>query len=74
MEEGKNVVSWTAMISGYLQNGGTDQTVNLFSQMRREGVKQNHFTYSAILTVRHAVFVSEMHPEVIKTNYEKLRQ
>ncbi|CAI8592890.1 unnamed protein product [Vicia faba] len=71
MEEGKNVVSWTAMISGYLQNGGTDQAVNLFSQMRREGVKPNHFTYSAILTVQHAVFVSEMHAEVIKTNYEK---
>ncbi|CAL5200650.1 unnamed protein product [Lathyrus oleraceus] len=71
MEEGKNVVSWTAVISGYLQNGGTDQAVNLFSQMRREDVKPNHFTYSAILTVQHAVFVSEMHAEVIKTNYEK---
>ncbi|XP_050883349.1 pentatricopeptide repeat-containing protein At2g27610 [Lathyrus oleraceus] len=71
MEEGKNVVSWTAMISGYLQNGGTDQAVSLFSQMRREDVKPNHFTYSAILTVQHAVFVSEMHAEVIKTNYEK---
>lgn len=71
MEEGKNVVSWTAMISGYLQNGGTDHAVNLFSQMRREGVKPNHFTYSAILTVQHTVFVSEMHAEVIKTNYEK---
>jgi len=71
MEEDKNVVSWTAMISGYLQNGGTDQAGNLFSQMRREGVKPNHFTYSAILTVQHPVFVSEMHAEVIKTNYEK---
>ncbi|CAJ2672998.1 pentatricopeptide repeat-containing protein At2g27610-like [Trifolium pratense] len=71
MEEGKNVVSWTAMISGYLQNGGTNKAVNLFSQMRREGVKPNHFTYSAILTVQHDVFVSEMHAEVIKTNYEK---
>lgn len=72
MHEGvKNVVSWTAMISGYLQNGGTDQAVSLFSQMRREGVKPNHFTYSAILTVQHTVFISEIHAEVIKTNYEK---
>ncbi|XP_027344168.1 pentatricopeptide repeat-containing protein At2g27610 [Abrus precatorius] len=71
MHGGQSVVSWTAMISGYLQNGGTDQAVNLFSQMRREGVKPNHFTYSAILTVQHAVFISEIHAEVIKTNYEK---
>ncbi|KAG4981051.1 hypothetical protein JHK82_034298 [Glycine max] len=67
----QSVVSWTAMISGYLQNGDTDQAVNLFSLMRREGVKPNHFTYSTILTVQHAVFISEIHAEVIKTNYEK---
>ncbi|KAL9322675.1 hypothetical protein ACSQ67_010728 [Phaseolus vulgaris] len=67
----QSVVSWTAMISGYLQNGGTDQAVNLFSQMRSEGVKPNHFTYSAILTVQHVAFISEIHAEVIKTNYEK---
>ncbi|KAL2331936.1 hypothetical protein Fmac_019517 [Flemingia macrophylla] len=71
MHGGQDVVSWTAMISGYLQNGGTDQAVNLFSQMRREGVKPNNFTYSAILTVQYAVFISEIHAEVIKTNYEK---
>ncbi|KAL2981600.1 hypothetical protein AAZX31_13G298600 [Glycine max] len=71
MHRCQSVVSWTAMISGYLHNGGTDQAVNLFSQMRREGVKPNHFTYSAILTVQHAVFISEIHAEVIKTNYEK---
>ncbi|CAJ1956122.1 unnamed protein product [Sphenostylis stenocarpa] len=67
----QTVVSWTAMISGYLQNGGTDQAVNLFLQMRREGVKPNHFTYSAILAVQHVAFISEIHAEVIKTNYEK---
>ena len=70
MQGGRNVVSWTAMITGYLQNGGTEQAVNMFSQMRREGVKPNHFTYSAILTVQHAVFISQMHAKVIKTNYE----
>ncbi|KAK7324868.1 hypothetical protein VNO77_28762 [Canavalia gladiata] len=71
MHGSQSVVSWTAMISGYLQNGGADRAVNLFSQMRREGVKPNHFTYSAILTVQRAMFISEIHAEVIKTNYEK---
>ncbi|XP_057458218.1 pentatricopeptide repeat-containing protein At2g27610 [Lotus japonicus] len=71
MPEGQSVVSWTAMISGYVQNGDIDQAMNLFSQMRRGYVKPNHFTYSTILTVQNAVFISEIHAEVIKTNYEK---
>ncbi|KAI4334257.1 hypothetical protein L6164_018968 [Bauhinia variegata] len=72
MHGGQNVVSWTAMISGYLQNGGTEQAVSLFSQMRREGVRPNDFTYSAILTAQHTSYISQIHAEVIKTNYEKL--
>ncbi|KAJ7947972.1 Pentatricopeptide repeat-containing protein [Quillaja saponaria] len=72
MHEYQNVVSWTAMISGYLQNGGTEQAVNLFSQMRRESVRPNHFTYSTILTAEPAISVLQVHAEVIKTNYEKL--
>lgn len=71
MHGGQNVVSWTAMINGYLQNGSTELAVNLFSQMRREGVKPNHFTYSTILKVQHAVSISQIHAEVIKVNYEK---
>lgn len=71
MHGGQNVVSWTAMINGYLQSGSTEHAVNLFSQMRREGVKPNHFTYSTILKVQHAVSISQIHAEVIKVNYEK---
>ncbi|XP_030963586.1 pentatricopeptide repeat-containing protein At2g27610-like [Quercus lobata] len=68
----QNVVSWTAMISGYLQNGGTRQAVNLFCQMNREGVRPNHFTYSTILTADHpAISTFQLHAQVIKTNYEK---
>ena len=60
------------MISGYLQNGGTRQAVNLFCQMNREGVRPNHFTYSTILTADHpAISIFQLHAQVIKTNYEK---
>lgn len=65
-----NVVSWTAMISGYLQNGGAEQAVNLFCQMRREGVRPNHFTYSTVLTAHPTASLVQIHAQVIKTNYE----
>lgn len=66
-----NVVSWTAMISGYLQNDGVEQAVNLFCQMRREGVRPNHFTYSTALTAHPTASLFQIHAQVIKTNYEK---
>ena len=65
-----NVVSWTAMISGYLQNGGAEQAVNLFFQMRREGIRPNHFTYSTVLTAHPTASLIQIHAQVIKTNYE----
>ncbi|KAF5193562.1 Pentatricopeptide repeat-containing protein [Thalictrum thalictroides] len=68
----RNVVSWTAMITGYLQNGGKEQAASLFRQMSREGVSPNHFTYSAILTAFPAVSPLQIHAQLIKTNYGKL--
>lgn len=67
----QNVVTWTAMISGYLQNGMAEQAVHLFHQMCREGVRPNHFTYSAILVAQPAISIFQVHAQVIKTNYEK---
>ncbi|XP_027173321.1 pentatricopeptide repeat-containing protein At2g27610 [Coffea eugenioides] len=72
VQRGQSVVSWTAMISGYLQNGGKEQAVELFGQMRREGVSPNHFTYSAILTAHPVISLFQMHAVVIKTNYENV--
>ncbi|CAN1252278.1 Pentatricopeptide repeat-containing protein At2g27610 [Linum perenne] len=47
-----DVVSWTAMISGYLQNGNAERAVDLFRGMSKESVRPNEFTYSTILTAR----------------------
>ncbi|XVF05196.1 hypothetical protein REPUB_Repub05bG0151000 [Reevesia pubescens] len=71
MHEAQNVVSWTAMISEHLQNGGIEQAVKLFSLMNKEGVRPNHFTYSTILTAQPAVSPFQIHAQVIKANYEK---
>ncbi|XP_047317433.1 pentatricopeptide repeat-containing protein At2g27610 [Impatiens glandulifera] len=67
----QDVISWTAMISGYLQNGGREKAVNLFCLMNREGIRPNHFTYSAILTAHPIVSVFQVHAQVIRLNYEK---
>ncbi|XP_021904317.1 pentatricopeptide repeat-containing protein At2g27610 [Carica papaya] len=71
MQEVQNVVSSTAMITGYLQNGEKGEAVNLFRQVNREGIRPNHFTYSAVLTAVPIVSPFQIHAHVIKANYEK---
>ncbi|XP_027103586.1 pentatricopeptide repeat-containing protein At3g49170, chloroplastic-like [Coffea arabica] len=46
-----NVMSWTAIITGYVQGGGDDwEAISLYRMMMEEGsVKPNHFTFSALL-------------------------
>ncbi|XP_050369458.1 pentatricopeptide repeat-containing protein At2g27610 isoform X1 [Argentina anserina] len=67
----QSVVTWTAMISGYLQNGRAEKAVKLFCEMSREGVKPNDFTYSAIIMAHPCISIFQVHAQVIKTNYEK---
>ncbi|KAK9290459.1 hypothetical protein L1049_008629 [Liquidambar formosana] len=45
----RSVVSWTAMVSGYSQNGLSDKALMVFSAMHRAGVKANQFTYGSAL-------------------------
>ncbi|KAH6784047.1 Tetratricopeptide repeat superfamily protein [Perilla frutescens var. hirtella] len=46
-----NVKSWTAVITGYVQNGGRDvAAIGLYCRMITEGrVKPNHFTFASLL-------------------------
>lgn len=71
MEGVQSVVTWTAMISGFLQNGVADQAVHLFCQMSRVGVRPNHYTYSTILMAQSSISIFQVHAQVIKANYEK---
>ncbi|KAM7524555.1 hypothetical protein LguiA_014457 [Lonicera macranthoides] len=45
-----NVVSWTAMMSGYSQQGYASEALNLFVQMLRSGTEPNEFTFATIFT------------------------
>ncbi|KAK1396859.1 Pentatricopeptide repeat-containing protein [Heracleum sosnowskyi] len=67
-----NVVSWTAIINGYLKNGEVKQAAELFCQMNKEAVRPNSFTYSTILTAHPTVSLFQVHAPVIKSNYERM--
>ncbi|XP_018724732.2 pentatricopeptide repeat-containing protein At5g59600 [Eucalyptus grandis] len=45
----RDVVSWTSMICGYCHAGKMEEAVQLFEQMRREGLKPNDFTWNAMI-------------------------
>ena len=43
------VVSWTALISGYVENGLGDEALKCFQKMKDEGIAPNAVTYTCIL-------------------------
>ncbi|MQM08954.1 hypothetical protein Taro_041812 [Colocasia esculenta] len=46
-----DVISWTAMIVGYVQNGFYDDAIELFRLMLQDGPRPNNYTLAAILSV-----------------------
>ncbi|ESQ35360.1 hypothetical protein EUTSA_v10009648mg [Eutrema salsugineum] len=46
----KSVVTWNAMLSGYAQNGFTEETLRLFNDMMRLGVKPNETTWVIVIS------------------------
>lgn len=47
----RDVVSWTAMIVGYVQNGYNNEAMELFRSMVRDGPDPNNYTLAAMLSV-----------------------
>ncbi|KAJ8774668.1 hypothetical protein K2173_017114 [Erythroxylum novogranatense] len=46
----KNVVSWTAMLVGYGQNGFSEDAVGLFIDMQRNGIDPDDFTLGSVIS------------------------
>ncbi|XP_042483971.1 putative pentatricopeptide repeat-containing protein At1g68930 [Macadamia integrifolia] len=46
----RNIVSWTAMLVGYGQNGFSEEAVKIFSEMQRNGVKPDEFTLGSVIS------------------------
>ncbi|KAK7316611.1 hypothetical protein RJT34_00202 [Clitoria ternatea] len=55
----RNVVSWTALMCGYLQNGDAKTSLSLFSKMGRSTVKPNEFTLSTCLKASGILGIAE---------------
>ncbi|KAK1415633.1 hypothetical protein QVD17_31417 [Tagetes erecta] len=45
----RDMVTWTAMITGYSQNDKAEEALALFPEMLRVGMKPNQFTFSSVL-------------------------
>ncbi|CAK9147668.1 unnamed protein product [Ilex paraguariensis] len=45
----RDVRSWTMLISGFVRNGFYRKSLNLLTQMEKEGVSPNEFTFSSVL-------------------------
>ncbi|KAL5229160.1 hypothetical protein ABZP36_017425 [Zizania latifolia] len=45
----RNSITWSAMITGYSQNGGAYSAVNMFSQMHAAGFVPTEFTFVGVL-------------------------
>ncbi|PUZ54255.1 hypothetical protein GQ55_5G116000 [Panicum hallii var. hallii] len=45
----RNLVSWTSIISGFAMHGLSIEAVELFAEMRREGIRPNRITFLSVL-------------------------
>lgn len=50
ISDGKNHVTWTAIINGYSLNGDALRAIECFKGMRAEGIEANQYTFPGVLT------------------------
>ncbi|GLJ24805.1 hypothetical protein SUGI_0474350 [Cryptomeria japonica] len=70
----RNVVSWTAMISGYARYGFGKEAIEFFRQMKKNGIQPNQFSYSSMIPVCARMVAlghgKEVHCDIIKAGFE----
>ncbi|XP_076958802.1 pentatricopeptide repeat-containing protein At4g39530-like [Bidens hawaiensis] len=71
----KNVISWTTMISGYMQNSFDDEAMDLFVKMTINGWKPDGFACTSVLTSCASLEALEpgrqTHAYTVKMNLDK---
>ncbi|KAM0005184.1 putative tetratricopeptide-like helical domain superfamily, DYW domain-containing protein [Helianthus debilis subsp. tardiflorus] len=60
----RDVVSWTAIISGYAQLGLDEEALELFRRLLREGIASNYVTYATVLTAVSGLAAFEMGKQI----------
>lgn len=70
----KDMVCWTGMVSCYAENDCFEDSLNLFSQMRSEGLLPNNYTFASVIKACLGLKAVDMgksiHCCIIKTCYE----
>ncbi|KAJ7540077.1 hypothetical protein O6H91_10G001000 [Diphasiastrum complanatum] len=69
----RDVVSWTAMIAGYAQNGLGKEALALYEKMKQAGVQPNSVTFVLLLKACASLAALEqgkqLHSEIIKKGF-----
>ncbi|XP_068335343.1 putative pentatricopeptide repeat-containing protein At2g01510 [Pyrus communis] len=69
----RSAVPWTAMISGYVQNGVHEEGLELFNEMRRENVSPDQATFASVLRASASLaslsLGKQLHSSVIKLGF-----
>ncbi|CAA7390480.1 unnamed protein product [Spirodela intermedia] len=69
----RNTVSWTAMISGYIENGLFEEALGLFSAMRRSGQCPDRATFSSVLRAAASLALAglgrQLHSYLVRFGY-----
>ncbi|XP_065879827.1 putative pentatricopeptide repeat-containing protein At1g68930 [Euphorbia lathyris] len=70
----KDSISWTTMITGLIQNGLQIEAIDLFRQMRLEGLSMDQYTFGSVLTACAGQTAVEegkqIHAFIIRSNYK----
>lgn len=70
----RNVVSWTSLMCGYLQNGNAYSSLSLFAKMGSSCIKPNEFTFSINLKASGILGIlgngMQIHNVCAKTGFE----
>eukprot|EP00250_Pteridium_aquilinum_P005757 c15809_g2_i1 orf=1-867(-) len=69
--KGRNVISWNAMLTGYVQHGQCLPAIDLFERMNRDGVKPDRVTFLCIVKACGSLGSTErcnlLHEQVIQS-------
>lgn len=69
----RDVVTWTAMVTGYAQLGFHDEAINLFRRMQQQGIKPDKMTFTSVLTsCSSPAFLQEgkrIHQQLVHAGY-----
>ncbi|XP_050218643.1 putative pentatricopeptide repeat-containing protein At3g23330 [Mercurialis annua] len=69
----RDIVSWTALISGYVSEGCGRDGVNMYCKMRKENIRPNEFALATVLKAcsmcLDIVLGKQIHVEAIKTGF-----